>query len=218
MRLILLVCLFASCHVAQDEAGQAESAKDEIAELHVKLDSLMAKISHKDTVYIKDTLVQVVQQKTVDKTPKIERKKEEVVIPKVPVNDTLFYYYTNKKVSVKIHPWQDGERLLELFNLYGVKTFEAREIHKSYSLGLNLKFHPNGAVKEIHESFNPGASLYTYFAHMKFSSTNDPEVRIEGRMPDYTLQEKLKKDRPFFWDKKRFAWVQQEIVIEQELP
>ena len=200
-----------------------EEIKTELAQLHAKMDSL--KVTQIDTVIKIDTVLilpKAFGTKTLPKSqtqpkPQPQPKHQHQPKPSLP-NDTIFYYYSNGKISGKFHPWKDEERLLELFDLYGVKTFEATEIRKSYSVGLRLSFHPNGSVSKIEESSNPGASLYTYQAVMKFSTTNNPEVRTESRTPMYSIEEMMTKGRPYFWNKKEFRWVQQEIVVETNTP
>jgi hypothetical protein len=134
-----------------------------------------------------------------------------------PSNDTLYHYYINGSISVKIHPWTNDKRTIELFDLYGQKTFSTEDIRLSYTQFNQLHFHPNGAVSKIEESYNPGASLYHYTAVMTFGTTNDPIIRTHQQWPS-TVEEHMKGQLPWFWNKKNQQWVQQEIVIETSTP
>ncbi len=132
-------------------------------------------------------------------------------------NDTLYHYYSNGKVSVKIHPWNNDKRTLELFDLYGNLTFHTEDVRSHYSIFNQLHFHANGAVSKIEESTNPGASLYHYTAIMTFSTTNQPEIRTNHQWP-CTVAEQLESRTPWFWNKNTGQWVKQEVVIETNFP
>jgi len=214
--LTLSALLILSCNTKPNT--DLEEIKTELAQLNAKMDSL--KLSKTDTIVKTDTLlIEHNPPQTITKSkPLPQPQTQPQPQPKPKPNDTIFHYYSNGKVSAKFHPWVDYERKLELFDLYGVKTFETIEIRKSYSVSFHLSFHPNGAVSKIEEYSNPGASLYTYQAVMKFSTTNNPEVRTESRTPMYSIEEMITKNRPYFWNKKEFRWVQQEIVVETISP
>ncbi len=125
------------------------------------------------------------------------------------IEEPTFYYYANGDISVKITPWKDHRRTITLYDLEGNVTFSTEDIKMSYSVFNRLKFHDNGAVKEMVESRNPGASLYMYSATMTFSTTNEPLKMVKSKTPS-TLDEMICDSVPWFWDKKSKSWYKQE--------
>lgn len=239
--LLPVTCLVLGCVSETNKPDDSKSKaqfENELGQLNQKIDSLNKVIDtlqtsfSKDTSYIQEEVK--IEKQTSDTTsltiPKIEKEKtpqqkpkptitikEEVPQKTTSQNDTIFHYYINGSVSVKIFPWENGERTIQLFNLYGKKTFETNDVKQSYSVFNHLSFHSNGGVSKIVESTNPGASMYMYEATMKFSSTNDPEIRTESKTPS-SLEEMMKDKIPFFWNKNEKKWIKQEVVIEAEVP
>jgi outer membrane murein-binding lipoprotein Lpp len=231
---LLLLVVLTSCQ-AKEEAILHNESLEKLTSISSQLDSLQSEIAElktqlkekeSDNKPAQDTAA-ATNSNTVSPLPspkvtetQTHKPKQKEVKPlpqtKSAENDTIFHYYVNGKVSVKIHPWKDSKRKIELFDLYGRQTFETEDIRMSYSVGNTLYFHKNGAVSKIEESMNPGASMYMYYATMTFSTTNDPEVRTSRKQPE-SLQDQLKQV-PEFWDKKARKWVKQEIVIETNSP
>lgn len=170
-----------------------------------------------------DAITEKVPDKTKKKTPKekpskVEKEIEKTTPQTTALTDTIYHYYVNGMVSVKIFPWENNERTIQLFNLYGEKTYETKDIKLSFSVINHLSFHSNGGVSKIVESTNPGASMYMYKATMKFSTTNDPEIRTETKTPTITLEDAMNEKIPLFWNKKKQIWIKQEVSIESEIP
>lgn len=228
----ILLLLTASCQESQEEKEQPING--DIHQMATKLDSIQVMLHRLEKeMHQKESMSAVTSnnavtplldtpkpspKKPLDIPPKkpIEPKKEKPTASQKPQNDTIYHYYTNGKISVKIHPWIDSERRIQFFDLYGHQTFETKDIWQSYSVTNRLFFHENGAVSKIEESTNPGASMYMYEATMTFSTTNDPLVKTTRKHPS-TLDEIL-NERPWFWNKKAKAWVQQEVVKETNTP
>ena len=222
----ILVFGFSSCGEDSDKSGLA----DRIAQLERKIEVLEdEKVRNKQSEEAKGNKEEpkkepkgIPSEKDIisNPKPKIEEKKPsepKTTKPPKPANDTTYHYYVNKKVSVKIHPWKDGRRAIELFDLYGKKTFQTEDINLSYSQFNHLSFHENGGVKKIKQSFNPGASMYMYESVMEFGTTNEPSVMYKSQWPA-SLDEMMEAQIPWFWNKRTGQWVKQEIVIEQEVP
>lgn len=155
-----------------------------------------------------------VEKQTTRPTKKTEKPEKENPKPHIhdPNKDTTFHYYVNGKISVKIHPWKDQERKIELFDLYGKVTYTCGDIWKSYTTMHRLSFHSNGAVKKMEVSHNPGASMYFYTDHIQFSTTNDPEVMYKEKFPTNTIQDAMEAQIPWFYNKKSKTWVKQEVM------
>lgn len=149
--------------------------------------------------------------------PKDTRKNKEAKKTSDPDKDTIYHYYVNGKISVKIHPWKDGHRKIELFDLYGKRTYDTKDIRLSYSRSNHFTFHSNGGVHKIRESFNPGASMYMYENVMEFSTTNEPLVMYKSQWPA-TLEETMESQIPWFWNKRTGNWEKQELIYEQLTP
>ncbi|MBN2776569.1 MAG: hypothetical protein JXR36_02940 [Bacteroidales bacterium] len=125
-------------------------------------------------------------------------------------SDTIYHYYVNNSVSVKISPWENGRRMIMLYNLYGEKTFEMEEVRLSYSVSVNLKFAQNGSVSHIHSHMNPGASMYWYETEIEFSTTNEPLWKKSVQMPMQTIEDAM--GDVYYWDKKKNDWQKQEVI------
>jgi hypothetical protein len=116
------------------------------------------KIVH-DTVYITEkrtnatnlTKKKVSPKKIIPQRKKItvEPTQEKIKSIEIP-NKEIRKYYTNKKLSVLITPWEDGRRNWHLYDLYGNETIMLTEVNLSYSVFFDAAYHPNGAVQTIH--------------------------------------------------------------------
>jgi hypothetical protein len=213
---LVALVIFSSC------ASNSSKEHEELSAIKSNMDSLLvemkllkeqlntSKESDTDTSVAKiTTKIDTVKPTVVTKTP--TQKPIEKKVVEAPKNDTIYHHYINGKISVKIHPWVNEEREIELFDLYGKLTFRTKDINKSYSVFNRLSFHSNGAVSKIEESNNPGASLYMYKSIMTFSTTNNPEVRTNHKWPS-TLQDELESQTPWFWNKNTMQWVKQEVI------
>ncbi len=124
--------------------------------------------------------------------------------------DSSFHYYVNGSVSVAISPWQDGERSIVLYDLYGNESYRMVEAKRSYSVHVDLRFHENGALREALISSNPGASMYSYKSRISFDSTNTPLHRHDTQEPVMSLEDA--EGKKYFWHRKQNRWAEKEIV------
>lgn len=213
----LIAILTMACASDKKNDEELSAIKSSMDSLLVEVKSLREQLQEKDSI-ITDTLITSPnsQKDSVKKeVPKIKPSsptKKETKVVEAPKNDTTFHYYINGKVSVKIHPWKDSKRTIELFDLYGKLTFRTEDINMSYTIFNHLHFHSNGAVLKIEESNNPGASLYMYKSIMTFSTTNNPELRTNHKWPSTMQDEFESQTKPWFWNKEKMQWVQQEVI------
>jgi hypothetical protein len=213
----LIAMLTMACASDKKNDEEISAIKSSMDSLLVEVKSLRKELQEKDST-ITNTLIATpnIKKDSVKKEfPKIKPSsptKKETKVVEAPKNDTTFHYYINGKVSVKIHPWKDSKRTIELFDLYGKLTFSTEDINMSYTIFNHLHFHSNGAVSKIEESNNPGASLYMYKSIMTFSTTNNPELRTNHKWPSTMQDEFESQTKPWFWNKEKMQWVQQEVI------
>ncbi|MDX2003463.1 MAG: hypothetical protein SFW35_13595 [Chitinophagales bacterium] len=217
----ILIC-FTSCINEPDkqQQQQLEAIHQQLVELNDSLQSLKDSIRKKaddlPTIEKKDTAVKIPPQKVEKITQKPnpptpqQTPKPQPQVP-LPKNDTIYHYYINKKVSVMITPWKDGERKLYFYDLYGNNTFDIDEIRHSYSQSVDLHFEKNGSVSKAVVDLNPGASMYWYKSEITFTTTNEPLWRTSQRMPYESVEDAL-NNKPEYWDKRERIWKKQQVM------
>jgi hypothetical protein len=131
-------------------------------------------------------------------------------------NDTIYHYFSNRKVSVKICPRINEKQWILVFSNTGKETIRFESVIQSYSVTYDLKFRQNGSLETVLESTNPGASMYWYKCNMTFNEQNEPLWKVCQEYPITRLEHPDKNK--YYWDKKSMNWVKQEIVVEQETP
>lgn len=124
--------------------------------------------------------------------------------------DSTVHYYVNGKISVVRTPWVDGRRQTKLYDLYGKHTYTIEEARLSYSVSAELKFYPNGAVETASIFTNPGASRFIHNSTIHFSSTNEPQWRVDKKTPAETIEDAM--GDKYFWHKKEKRWGKQEVI------
>ena len=152
------------------------------------------------------------------KTPAKATVKKKTVVKKPvaakPKNDTIYNYYSNKKVSVKTAPWKNGEQQIWLYDLKGNVTYTFTNSRNHGVTRSEFKFHPNGAVSEATTSTNPDGGIVGYKTRITFSTTNEPEWKQSEEWP----MRKLEMPEPYYWDKKTGQWKKQETIECQPVP
>lgn len=118
--------------------------------------------------------------------------------------DTLKFFYTNGEISVKMHPWVEQQRAIELFDTNGFLTYSTIDMHLANSIRNEFFFHENGSVSKIIEHNNPGASKEMYEATMTFSKTNEPLQRINSIIPSDA--EPIAKQKRMYWNNVKKQW------------
>jgi len=124
--------------------------------------------------------------------------------------DTIYHYTTDGRLSVRISPWENSYRHIELFDMHGNNVMTLEEARHSFTVSHHITFYENGTVKEIKSHMNPGASMYMYNSTITFKYFNEPQWKRSERFPMMALDDSAKN---FYWDKKEKKWVQQEIAI-----
>lgn len=176
----------------------------------------------RDTVYVNK--VQVVSDTTYIAPPSqrtslpVPVKKEtttptKVVVikdsPIVSTLDTQYYYYINKKVSVKVTPWQDSKSYVLLYDLYGKETYRMEQSRMHMHSSVDLKFHDNGAVSLATISGQPDGGIQRYKTVITFSTVNEPvQKNSEDENESFTT-----KPQPwYYWNKQTKQWQKQEVM------
>jgi outer membrane lipoprotein-sorting protein len=72
-----------------------------------------------------------------------------------PKNDTIYNYYTNKKVSVKTAPMVNDEQKIWLYDPFGNVTYTFTNSRKHGSTHTDFKYRPDGSVSETNTSIQP---------------------------------------------------------------
>lgn len=128
--------------------------------------------------------------------------------------DTTYHDYINNKISVKIHPWRDGRRNIELYNLYGALTYIHEDQHTAYSDSCQLQFYSNGAVERI------GYSIHSDDGRLRveiyFDSTNEP-LRLKRNMQPW-IKYAAAIETQYFWHRTERRWQQPEVIMCQPVP
>lgn len=120
---------------------------------------------------------------------------------------STYSYYTNKKTSVEITPWVNFERNVILYNTSGVQTYTMREVRRSYSTTVTLRYRADGSVASANIHDAPDGSRYWYETTITFSSDNEPLTKTSQRMPTESLEEL--NGNTWNWDKTKGDWTKQ---------
>jgi hypothetical protein len=172
-----------------------------------RLDSIPNLVHLSDSLSIKQEPIQTPKPRPeIDPRPGVDKP---IISTPVIQHQEEKKYYSNGKLSLWISPWKEGRRYWKLYDLYGNETIELEEVHLSYSVSYDARFHENGAVKIIHFSENPGAANFWYEGEMEFSTTNEPITRRVRRMPVESLEEMVHR-KWVYWDKRTKSWREQE--------
>lgn len=146
-------------------------------------------------------------QDTINKTV---GDKKQVIPESETINDTIFHYYVNNKVSVKITPWENGRRNIKFYDLYGNNTYNQEEIKLSYTVFCDLYFANNGSVEKMTCRSNPGASRFWHESETSFNGTNSPLWKKTYTKPAETIESAL--GETWYWDKNSSNWKKQEVI------
>ena len=175
--------------------------KKELSQPPLKKDSLLQTSIKQNNSNTKKT--DSVAKKTVPKKkqPSLLQEKKDI--------DTAYHHYKNGKLSVKIFPWNNGKRRIIVYNPQGQITYEFEDIRLSYSYHTEFKFRKDGSIENSITHMNPGASMHWYETIITFDNSNIPVTKEEKEFP-LTRLEKIQL--PYFWNKEKKQWIQQEIV------
>ena len=124
--------------------------------------------------------------------------------------DDKVLYYSSGDTSVHYLEEKKGVQIIELYDLYGNKTFTLEEVHLSYRVSNKFEFYKNGAVEKVVQKSFPGGSPNWCETILHFSSTNEPILK------KVILHEQtnsgFSKVEKYFWDKKKNRWRKQEVI------
>lgn len=220
--LTLLWCavFFAACNQPNaNDNGDSEkvillldSLRAEIKELKAQQQVLVDTLPKKIEITKPEKLVTPKQPTPEPVKPKPEKKTQ---TPAPYVEDTLYYKYTDGKLSVKKFPRHEGRSKILIYDRQGNITTELEDILMSYSVSHSIKFREDGSVRAINEHTNPGASMYWYECNITFNNNNEPEWKKCEQHPVRAVEHP--NANKYFWDKKTKQWIKQEVVYEQPI-
>ena len=210
---LLILVVFSACentahHATIDAASNARqelnSLKREKARMQREVDSLKSKTAGKEHAEQPQ-----LPKEPVEETSPVPEKplRETIEQPVIKINDkgAVHYFKGTRKVAVRITPWKDNRREVICYDVNGNVTYSFDDVRESYSqLTEVVSFHENGAAHRIHNSTNPGASLYFYETNYTFDEENYPVQKEEIEYPQ-TLDKML--DNVRHWDREKRAWV-----------
>ncbi|WP_298117111.1 hypothetical protein [Flavobacterium sp.] len=213
---VVAICLF-SC---KNNDSEMKVLQDKLDSIDKKLEELKKESKEKDTTIIpKDSLSKKPQIKKLEekakeekpiqsntKTSKPNTSKEKIPTVIKPSNDTTYYYFSDGKLSVKVAPRSDRQKIWIYFP-NGKVSYELENIRMSYTCFNDLFFRKNGAVEKIESSLNPGASMYMYSSVIYFDENNLPSYKIDEKTPS-TLEDHM--NNKSVWDSKNKRWIKQE--------
>lgn len=127
-------------------------------------------------------------------------------------SDTLFYKFTDGRLSVKVHPWQNGKQNIEVFSAQGDVVYTLENVRLSYQISNTLHFRPDGSLDKVKSHMNPGASLYWYESVTQFDSDNQPSWMINYQYPQMSASDAL--GEKYLWKRSEKRWVKQEYIEE----
>ncbi|MDD2198853.1 MAG: hypothetical protein PHF99_07250 [Bacteroidales bacterium] len=209
MKTILLLILFAltlySCKNKEEITIKLPQPKIEGA-THEIMDSSYYIINTPEKIDDELTKKNIIS----DTVPKLTDQNQQIIPESETINDTIFYYYVNNKVSVKITPWKNGKRDIKFYDLYGNNTYNQEEIKLSYSVFCDLVFGNNGAVEKMNCTTNPGASRFWHESEISFNGTNSPVWKKTYTKPAETINDA--EGKTWFWDKNSNNWKKQEVI------
>lgn len=140
-------------------------------------------------------------------TKKIKKPTEESKPAKIrnqETNDTTYHYFDNKKLSVKIAPRSDKQKIW-IYLKTGELIQEYENIRMSYHVSHDIHFRENGSIHQIKVHFNPGASRYWYTDVITFDEQNMPMQKVSNQHPADTMEAAMGKT--YFWDNEQKSWV-----------
>lgn len=219
--LLLAVALWAGCASggsSNETLEELKAIRQEVSSLSDSISTLKDSLEALKSTPASDTAVAIVPVPK-KAPPAIEPNKPKTE-PTKPITkpnaqpsgkDTIYHKYVNGKVSVKITPWVNQERKVLFYDLYGNQTFALEEVRHSYSIGVDLKFAPNGSVSTALVHTNPGASMYWHETTITLDTTNEPISKIDRRYPQNSLEDMM-NEKWVYWDKKSKSWKQQEVM------
>lgn len=195
-----------------------KSLQDKLDSISIQLEELKNESKTKSDSISKDTIQKPIEMKKpilIQSKEKLQvTKKEKPIKLDISSNDTIYHYFSDGRISVKIAPRADKQKIW-MYLPNGEVIYELENIRLSYSCYNELVFRKNGSVEKVISSLNPGASMYMYKTIIHFDERNEPLYKIDEKTPS-TLEEHM--NNKSLWDSKNRRWIKQEIVYETITP
>lgn len=215
---IVLIAFIFSLFSCKKDDPEMRILEDKLDSISSQLEELKKESETRADSISKDTIQKPFDEKKMIRIPaKKERqitKKEKTSKLNISSNDTIYHYFSDGRLSVKIAPRSERQKIW-MYLPNGEIIYELENIQLSYSCYNELVFRKNGSVEKVISSLNPGASMYMYKTIIHFDERNEPQYKIDEKTPT-TLEEHM--NNKSLWDSKNRRWIKQEIVYETITP
>lgn len=215
---IVLIAFTLSLFSCKKDDSDMKSLRDKLDSISIQLEELKNESKTKSDSISKDTIQKPDKKKKTTLIQSKEKlqitKKEKPIKLDISNNDTIYHYFSDERISVKIAPRADKQKIW-MYLPNGEVIYELENIRLSYSCYNELVFRKNGSVEKVISSLNPGASMYMYKTIIHFDERNEPLYKIDEKTPS-TLEENM--NNKSIWDGKNRRWIKQEIVYETITP
>jgi hypothetical protein len=215
--IIVVLLLLLSCKPSKADDEVLRS----LDRLHTEVKALKDSLQRIQKELIKNSTVLVADSSDVEdtslskkdfilptqRTKKIKQPAEESKPTKTrnhETNDTTYHYFDNKRLSVKIAPRSDIQKIW-IYLKTGELIQEYENIRMSYQVSHDIHFRGNGSIHQIKVHFNPGASRYWYTDVITFDEYNMPLQKVSNQHPADTMEAAMGKT--YFWDNEHKSWV-----------
>ncbi|MFN4198859.1 MAG: hypothetical protein ACK4FS_07530 [Flavobacterium sp.] len=149
------------------------------------------------------------------KEQKIKPISVEKVVPKQNTNDTAYHYFKNGRLSVKVYPPSERQKIL-IYHYSGSIIQEYENVRMSYSVSHRFHFRDDGSVEKIMIHSNPGASRYWHESEVHFETDNEPRYMIHYQKPLERVEDSF--GQKYLWNRQQKQWIKQEIIRETIMP
>jgi hypothetical protein len=215
---IVLIAFILSLFSCKKDDSDMKSLQDKLDSISIQLEELKNESKTKSDSISKDTIQKPDERKKTIRIPYKEKlqitKKEKPIKLDISSNDTIYHYFSDGRISVKIAPRSERQKIW-MYLPNGEVIYELENIRLSYSCYNELVFRKNGSVEKVISSLNPGASMYMYKTIIHFDERNEPLYKIDEKTPS-TLEEHV--NNKSLWDSKNRRWIKQEIIYETITP
>lgn len=214
----IIIAFVLSLFSCKKDDSDMKSLQDKLDSISIQLEELKNESKTKSDSISKDTIQKPIEMKKpiiIQSKEKLQiTKKEKLIKLDISSNDTIYHYFSDERISVKIAPRADKQKIW-MYLPNGEVIYELENIRLSYSCYNELVFRKNGSVEKVISSLNPGASMYMYKTIIHFDERNEPLYKIDEKTPS-TLEEHM--NNKSLWDSKNRRWIKQEIVYETITP
>lgn len=215
---IVLIAFILSLFSCKKDDSDMRILQSKLDSISSQLEELKRESNTKTDSISKDTIQKPDERKKTIRIPAKEKlqvtKKEKLIKFDISSNDTIYHYFFDGRISVKIAPRSERQKIW-MYLPNGEVIYELENIRLSYSCYNELVFRKNGSVEKVISSLNPGASMYMYKTIIHFDERNEPLHKIDEKTPS-TLEEHM--NNKSLWDSKNRRWIKQEIVYETITP